>query len=39
MEFYIKLLSKLGFLESIYYIGSGEVLPPPFKTRRGKLFS
>lgn len=26
-----KILMKIGFLESIYYIGSGEVLPPPLK--------
>lgn len=33
-----KILIKLGLLESIYYIGSGEILPPPLKPEEESYF-
>lgn len=36
--FLYKIFYRLGFLESIYYIGSGEVLPPPLKPEEESYF-
>ena len=34
--FFYKIFKKLNLLESIYYIGGGEVLPPPLKPEEEK---
>ncbi len=36
--FFYKLLKKLNLLDSVYYIGSGEVLPPPLKPDEESYF-
>lgn len=36
--FFYKILKKLKLLDSIYYIGSGEVLPPPLKPEEESYF-
>lgn len=32
--FLIKLLQKLNLLDEVYYVGSSEALPPPFKIKQ-----
>ncbi len=36
--FFYKILRRLKLLDSIYYIGSGEVLPPPLKPEEESYF-
>lgn len=36
--FFYKILKKLKLLDGIYYIGSGEVLPPPLKPEEESYF-
>ncbi|NLJ98835.1 MAG: RNA polymerase sporulation sigma factor SigE [Tissierellia bacterium] len=36
--FFYNLLKKLNLLDSVYYIGSGEVLPPPLKPDEESYF-
>ena len=36
--FFYKIFKKLNLLEGIYYIGGGEVLPPPLKPEEERYF-